>query len=227
MEELAFVSGVCLWKGQYLAHNSSWSDGCNVCDCRDSKVRCTRLWCGLDNCLAPPPHLQPHLQHAPPTVPCSLNEVCVPAPREACLSGAAGGGGGGVGCMPWGDCRPIEAGKRVGPPRLPAPPTCWPNQAVLGAGCSRLTLLLDRARLGAGNAVAGVLAPSSVEGLCRELRRQLAHAYAAEDGPRRQDALVLLCELRSGCNDTIEVTIVSSRRDGSGSLDGGMAVAFF
>ena len=185
------MSGVCLWKGQYLAHNSSWPDGCNVCECNDSKVRCTRVWCGLDNCLAP------HLAHlAGPALAsaltCAQNEVCVPAPREACLT---------QGCPPWGDCRGLEVGKRVGPPRLPAPPECWPNQAVLGAACSRLTLLLDHARLPGG---------ASVEGLCRELRRLLAHTYASEDGPHRQDPLVLLCELKTGFNDTIEVTIVSN-----------------
>ncbi|KAJ1528673.1 hypothetical protein ONE63_007067 [Megalurothrips usitatus] len=193
VEELAFVSGVCLWKGQYLAHNSSWPDGCNVCECNDSKVRCTRVWCGLDNCLAPPPHLA---AVSPPTVACALNEVCVPA-REVCLAPA---------CAPWGDCRAIEAGKRVGPPRLPAPPDCWPNQAVLGPRCSRLTLLLDHGRLGGSSNAP----PVSVEVLCRELRRLLAHTYAAEDGPHRQDPLVLLCELRTGYNDTIEVTVVST-----------------
>ena len=111
----------------------------------------------------------------------------MPSPREACLTPA---------CEPWGECRDLESGKRVGPPSLPAPPTCWPNQAVLSNSCARLTLLLDRAQLPRG---------VTTEGLCVELRRLVAAHQAAIGASHR---LVLLCDLKQGYNDTLEVTMV-------------------
>lgn len=79
---------------------------------------------------------------------------------------------------------------------MPSPSTCWPNQAVLSNTCARLTLLLDKAKLPQG---------MTVEGLCGDLRRLLANQQAVE---RLDDALVLLCDLKVGYNDTVEVTLV-------------------
>lgn len=117
----------------------------------------------------------------------TLYQVCVPSPREACLTPS---------CAPWGECRDLESGKRVGPPSLPAPPTCWPNQAVLSNSCARLTLLLDRTQLPRG---------VTTEGLCMELRHLVASHQAAISASHR---LVLLCDLKQGYNDTLEVTMV-------------------
>lgn len=116
-----------------------------------------------------------------------LCQVCVPSPHEACLTPS---------CAPWGECRDLESGKRVGPPSLPSPPTCWPNQAVLSNSCARLTLLLDRAQLPRG---------VTTEGLCMELRHLVASHQAAIGASHR---LVLLCDLKQGYNDTLEVTMV-------------------
>ena len=115
---------------------------------------------------------------------CLAHEVCVPSPGESCLAPL---------CPAWGECRPIETGRRVGPPALPAPPSCWPGQATPGPTCSRLTILLRRDTLTPG---------TSVELLCRRLRKLLAD-------PRRPQSVVLLCDLKPGDNDTIEVTIFS------------------
>lgn len=147
-----------------------WDDDCNVCECRNSKNQCSNVWCGQGNCLN--------------GTSCLAHEVCVPSPGESCLSPP---------CAAWGECRPIESGRRVGPPALPAPPSCWPGQAETGPTCARLTILLRRDTL---------LPGTSVEFLCRSFRRLLAD-------PRRPQSVVLLCDLKSGDNDTIEVTIFS------------------
>lgn len=122
---------------------------------------------------------------------CALNQVCVPASSESCLSPP---------CLPYGDCRNLESGRRVKPPSVPSPSNCWPNQAVLSNTCARLTLLLDRVKLPQG---------MTVEGLCGDLRRLLANQQAMEG---LDDSLVLLCDLKVGYNDTVEVTLVSTAR---------------
>lgn len=108
----------------------------------------------------------------------------MPAPGESCLVGP---------CPAWGECRPIKTGRRVGPPSLPAPPSCWPGQASPGSNCAKLSILLRKESLSPG---------TSVELLCRRLRRLIAD-------PRRLVSVVLLCDLKPGDNDTIEVTIFS------------------
>lgn len=149
---------------------ASWDDDCNICECRNGKNQCSNIWCGPGNCLN--------------GTSCLAHEVCVPSPSESCLSPP---------CPAWGECRPVETGRRVGPPALPAPPSCWPGQATPGPTCSRLTILLRRDTLAAG---------TSVEILCRRLRKLLAD-------PRRPQSIVLLCDLKPGDNDTVEVTIFS------------------
>lgn len=149
---------------------ASWEDDCNICECRSGKNRCSNVWCGQGNCLN--------------GTSCLAHEVCVPSPGESCLSPP---------CPAWGECRPVETGRRVGPPALPAPPSCWPGQATPGPTCSRLTILLRRDTLASG---------TSVELLCRRLRKLLAD-------PRRPQLIVLLCDLKPGDNDTVEVTIFS------------------
>lgn len=119
---------------------------------------------------------------------CYFFKVCVPSPSETCLSPV---------CSPWGECRDFETNRRVGPPSFPAPVTCWPNQAVLSNSCARLTLVVERARLSTG---------STTETLCMDLRRVIVAHQALLRG---QDPLVLLCDLKQGYNDTIEVTVVS------------------
>ncbi|KAJ8673898.1 hypothetical protein QAD02_005160 [Eretmocerus hayati] len=149
---------------------SSWDDDCNVCECRSGQTRCSNVWCGAANCLNGSS--------------CLAHEVCVPAPGESCLV---------LPCPAWGECGPVEAGRRVGPPALPAPPTCWPGQAIPGPNCARLSILLRREALSPG---------TSVELLCRRLRRLVAD-------PRRPQSLVLLCDLKPGDNDSLELTIYS------------------
>uniref|UniRef100_A0ABD2VVZ3 Delta-like protein n=1 Tax=Trichogramma kaykai TaxID=54128 RepID=A0ABD2VVZ3_9HYME len=149
---------------------ASWDDDCNVCECRNAKSQCSNVWCGAGNCLNGSS--------------CLAHEVCVPSPGESCLVPP---------CAPWGECRPVESGRRVGPPALPAPPSCWPGQATPGPDCSRLSILLRRDSLTPG---------TSVELLCRKLRKLLAD-------PRRPQSVVLLCDIKPGDNDTVEVTIFS------------------
>ncbi|XP_071447350.1 protein jagged-1b-like [Hetaerina americana] len=181
----------CYKSGKYYFHNQTWNDGCNECTCHYSKVHCSHVWCGMGNCLG---HSNPNEMDN--TVTCQPNEVCVPTPQESCLS---------PGCMPWGECRAVESGRRVGPPVVPAPPTCWPNQAQLSNTCSRLGLLFDRSKLQPG---------LSVEGLCSQLRQIVAHHQSTmwssyKDQFFENKKLIILCDLKAGYNDTVEVTMSS------------------
>lgn len=154
---------------------------CNTCMCDSGVASCTQVWCGVGNCLASIPRSRD-------AVTCNVNQVCVPSPRESCLSPV---------CLPWGECRDLEANRRVGPPSFPAPVTCWPNQAVLSNTCARLTLVVEKSRLSTG---------VTTETLCIDLRRLMVANQALL---RKKDALVILCDLKQGYNDTIEVTVVS------------------
>lgn len=176
VDDFAYLPGSCSYKGQLYENNSTWQDNCNICSCSLTITRCTNVWCGLGNCLG----------HSSMT--CSPNQVCVPSPRETCITPP---------CPHWGECRNLESGRRVGLPSLPTPSSCWPNQAKLSNSCARLTLLLDRNKLGQG---------VSVEGLCGSLRKLLAQHESVRNNKNR---LVLLCDLKLEYNDTIEVTLVS------------------
>ncbi|XP_053613363.1 protein serrate isoform X1 [Plodia interpunctella] len=136
------------------ADNGTWWWGCNACWCGGGVPACTRLWCGLPDCLAPN------------AMPCRTDEqVCVPAAPTLCLRPP---------CAPLGECRRVS-GRRVEPPALPAPAACWPGaRAPAPAGCARAQLQLARERLARG---------AHVERACGALRRALAAALAARAPP--------------------------------------------
>ncbi|KAL0270169.1 UNVERIFIED_CONTAM: hypothetical protein PYX00_007661 [Menopon gallinae] len=187
VEELAYARDSCFWEGRYFADNSTWMVNCNTCGCSSGVVSCTQVWCGAGNCLSSNPR-------AIDAVACNPNQVCVTSPRETCLSPV---------CAPWGECRDFETNRRVGPPSFPTPVTCWPNQAVLSNSCARLTLIVERSRLSTG---------VTTEILCMDLRRlTVAHQALI----RAQDPLVLLCDLKQGYNDTLEVTVSLSKNSPS------------
>ncbi|XP_014252915.1 protein jagged-1b isoform X2 [Cimex lectularius] len=179
VEEIVFSSGVCEWMGQYLSNNSVWQENCNQCHCIDNIVTCTQVWCGLNNCLQQ-------------TNACGHNQVCVPWGREGCLS---------TGCEGWGECRELISGKLVGPPQVPSPETCWPNQAVLSNSCALLYLTFMTHSLRPG---------ISTETVCKELRSLLATTHAA------LHSIIVLCEIKTGSNDTVEVTMWSGETSGEG-----------
>nr|XP_024219617.1 protein jagged-1b-like [Halyomorpha halys] len=179
VEESVLTSGVCEWKGQYLSNNSHWKDDCNQCHCLDNIVTCTKVWCGLPNCLQR-------------SVTCSHSEVCVPWVRERCIS---------RGCEGWGECRALLSGKLVGPPPLRSPDSCWPNQATLSSSCALLSLTVATQTLPQG---------ISSETVCRELRSLLATTHASHHG------VIILCDIKTGTNDTIEVTMWSGEEGGDG-----------
>ncbi|XP_066257423.1 protein jagged-1b [Euwallacea similis] len=182
MDDIAYLPppGSCVWNTHTLENNVTWQHECNTCICNSGMVKCTKLWCGLGNCKSP--SQQNSL--------CNLNQVCLPSSPESCLSPP---------CTPYGECRDLEGGRRVKPPMLPSPSSCWPNQAVLSNTCARLTLLLDKFKLPQG---------TTVEDLCGDLRALLANQQAIEG---LQDNLVLLCDLKTDYNDTVEVTLYGSQ----------------
>lgn len=153
---------------------------CNSCICVNGKPKCSNIWCGLKNCLR---------QNNASS--CDSHEVCVPALHETCLSPP---------CIFRGDCRSLEPSRRVAPPKLPAPTECWPNQADLDDNCARITILMDNRIITPG---------TSVEGICFNLRTLLGTKLVKVSQEVHPPLLVLLCDIKSGTNNTIEVTIVS------------------
>ena len=172
----------CLRNARLYPNDSSWDEDCNRCVCRRGRAVCTRVWCGQRNCLADS------------SASCGPNQVCLPTTREACFNPP---------CAPWGECRPLQAGRQIGMPVSPASATCWPNMARLSASCARLTLVLDRSK-----ALHGL----SVEGLCSHLRKLAAgqsHLWDSFGTTTQEPPLVILCDLKDNLRDAIQVTVVS------------------
>lgn len=163
------------------------SNDCNSCICHNGKPKCSNIWCGLENCLS--------TVASSASAKCQGHEVCVPTLQETCLYGP---------CEPRGDCRALEPSRRVAPPKFPAKISCWPNQAELSEQCARVTIVLDGQRI----------APkSSVEGLCLSFRTILGTRLVETNSELLATMLIVLCDLRGGANDTIEVTVVSKLFD--------------
>lgn len=121
--------------------------------------------------------------------------MCVPAAPVLCLRPP---------CAPLGECRRV-AGRRVEPPALPAPPSCWPGQAPAAApppGCARVRLQLARERLAPG---------AHVERACGALRRALAAAIAGRPRDAAAPPLALLCDLAADDDDALDLALVRSR----------------
>lgn len=165
---------------------------CNACMCVNGQPRCSNLWCGLRNCL-----------RSNATSACEgAHEVCVPMLQESCLVPP---------CPARGDCRALEQpSQRVAPPRLPVGQDCWPNQARLSAACARITILLEQKRLAVGTSVEGVCLNLRVLLGMRLLKREMGGG--GENGTNGQAMLVVLCDMKTGSNDSIEVTVVSGIR---------------
>lgn len=87
--------------------------------------------------------------------------------------------------------------KRVAPPKYPADLECWPNQANLDENCARITILLETNRIPIG---------TTVEGVCSILRSLLAAQLVKHSNTDAQ--LIIICDIKTGSNDTIEVTMV-------------------
>lgn len=51
-EEAPGEGKACLWRGQYYDLNATWQWQCNVCACVGGRAVCTRVWCGLPDCMA-------------------------------------------------------------------------------------------------------------------------------------------------------------------------------
>ncbi|XP_055679590.1 protein serrate [Lutzomyia longipalpis] len=165
---------------------------CNSCTCVNGKPKCTNIWCGLPNCS--------RSTKANASMSCSTHEVCVPALVETCLAPP---------CDARGDCRALEPSRRVAPPKLPTSTDCWPNQAILGEQCSRITILMDPKLIPRG---------TTVEGVCLRLRRHLADRLIKTPHLEATTAfIVVLCDIKTGSNDTIEVTLSSPPGGAAGS----------
>ena len=99
------LPGSCLWQGHTLENNATWQHECNTCMCLNLNglVKCTKIWCG--NCQNP----------SMPNIICNGKQVCVPSAAKSCLVPP---------CVPYGECRNLESGRRVKLPLLPSPSNC-------------------------------------------------------------------------------------------------------
>lgn len=157
---------------------------CNSCIFNDrNRTQCSNLWCGLPNCL------NTELGNSPINE-CNYNEVCVPALKETCISPP---------CKRRGDCRLLEQSLRTAPPKYPASSKCWPNQAILSENCSRITIILDALK---------IPRELSTDIYCHNLRTLLG-GRIVEQKLFSHSTIILICDIKSGTNDTIEVTVVS------------------
>ena len=173
---------------QNKASSRSAEEYCNSCVCENGIRRCTNLWCGLPNCF----RFNNSTKTSNLSGVCKQHEVCVPALSETCLSPP---------CSTRGDCRSLEPSRRVAPPKLPAKTDCWPNQAILNENCARLNIIMDLQKVAEG---------SSVEGICSALRVLLATKLIKLPQTDNEGMLIIICDLKFGTNDTIEVTLVRS-----------------
>lgn len=55
---------------------------------------------------------------------------------------------------------------------------------------------------------------TSVEGICYSLRTIVGSRLVKSRKEMKQPLLILLCDIKTGTNDTIEVTVVSPSRSG-------------
>lgn len=189
------------------------SNLCNSCIIGEhNEMQCSNLWCGLPNCISNNNNNNNNNgggsaggfsgERAKRGIgswsttkliggrECNQNEVCVPALKETCLSPPCGGRG---------DCRVLEQSLRTAPPKYPASNKCWPNQAVLSENCSRINIILDILNISKG---------LSTESYCHNLRTLLG-GRMLEQKLFSHSAIILICDIKSGTNDTIEVTVVS------------------
>jgi hypothetical protein len=160
------------------------TDLCNSCIHDDfNKTQCSNLWCGLPNCKGKLGTM------------CNSNEkeVCFPALTQTCLSPP---------CTERGDCRSLEESLRTAPPKYPASSKCWPNQAILSENCSRINIILDMLKIPRG---------LSTESYCHNLRTLLG-GRMVEQKLFSHSTIILICDIKSGTNDTIEVTVVSRQK---------------
>ncbi|KAM4603556.1 protein jagged-1a isoform 2-T2 [Polymixia lowei] len=91
----------CVVAGMTAADGSRWNEDCNTCQCHDSRVTCTKLWCGPKPC-----HLHGNE--------CPAGQTCVPVQDQRCFVKP---------CPSQGEC----SAPRHTPPRL----TCHPDSSCV------------------------------------------------------------------------------------------------
>lgn len=179
---------------------------CNSCIIGEhNEMQCSNLWCGLPNCISGSADAistsssvrsRREIGSSIKAHECNTNEVCVPALKETCLTPP---------CINRGDCRRLEQSLRTAPPKYPTSNKCWPNQATLSENCSRINIILDIFNISRG---------LSTESYCHNLRTLLG-GRMLEQKLFPHSAIILICDIKSGTNDTIEVTVSSDDESSS------------
>ncbi|XP_013414285.1 protein jagged-1b isoform X2 [Lingula anatina] len=170
----------CTYSRRVYSHNSSWEHECNSCKCNNGVVQCTKLWCGPLNCLS-------HPNSSKPVEACPAGQRCIAETNKVCFTPP---------CLPWGHC--VDSASPQGPSEAPHIPPgvntqCVPNAAEPSNTCAKITLVFDKSKMPTG---------ISVEGICNSIR-QLPIVKTLS----QEKTIVILCAIKSGQNDAIEITV--------------------
>ncbi|KAK3591303.1 hypothetical protein CHS0354_004353 [Potamilus streckersoni] len=136
----------CLFKQRLYKENITFEHDCNRCMCQNGVIKCSKIWCGPQNCAA-------HPNISVPAVTCGPHESCVVETEWTCITKP---------CLPWGQCKDLAQIKETQPKGLHT--QCVPNSDHLSHHCTRITLVFDKSKMPAG---------VSVEALC-DIIRQLS-----------------------------------------------------
>ncbi|XP_067680460.1 protein jagged-1-like [Haliotis asinina] len=139
-----------------------------------------------------PRNCLPHPNTSEPVVHCMNDETCVVQTKEICFTPP---------CLPWGQCKKVDHIKDPMPQGLET--ACTPNSANLGNNCAKITLVFDKSKMPMG---------VSVETICNTLRQLPVLRKLAN-----HDALFIMCGIKEGQVDTVEVTL--STNVASGEMD--------
>ncbi|KAJ8248056.1 hypothetical protein GJAV_G00237740 [Gymnothorax javanicus] len=116
----------CFVNGQVTAEGAQWEEDCNVCQCRNGKVACSKMWCSPRSCRV--------LGKGPGE--CPAGQACVPIEDERCFIKPCPGAG---------ECWSPNSH----PPPLP-PPKCHLTPSYTERNCANITFTFNKESLPQG-----------------------------------------------------------------------------
>ncbi|KAJ8412759.1 hypothetical protein AAFF_G00117100 [Aldrovandia affinis] len=113
----------CFTNGRVASEGTKWDEDCNTCQCQNSKVVCTKMWCSPKSCRV----------SSMGRGECPVGQTCVPIHEEHCFVKPCPGAG-----QCW----------LSNPP--PAPPKCHPASSFMEHSCANITFTFNKESLPQG-----------------------------------------------------------------------------